>query len=224
MKSLFGILLILFFSTTDGLISMKEKLQRISTSNLPFEETSKAPGVKPRFAVPEQQWQNLPIFTYYDLGLTKRNNYNEDVVIYRKFESEYNDYCIVALKIGVSDPEKDLLVTYDNEGNILDFLETGVYWWGVERLCVKQWKITSKREIIITWIKIESNTRLQFIDNFTSIKGQRFDTHYTIDSKGIFQKIKEVSFEPQSYTKTYLESDKNLWEGNESIKEEVSFD
>ena len=217
MKSLFGILLILFFSTNDGLISMKEKLQRTPASNLPFEATSKAPWGKPVFAVAEKQRQNLPIFTYYDLGLTKRNNYNEDVEIYRKFESEYNDYCIVALKIGVSDPGKDLLVTYDNEGNILDFLETGVYWGGIERLCVKQWKITSKREIIITWIKIESNTRLQFIDNFTSIKGQRFDTHYSIDSKGIFQKIKEVRFEPQSYTKTYLESDKNLWEGNESI-------
>ena len=217
MKLMLGILMILFFSTNDGVISMKEKLQRTPASTLPFEATSKAPWGKPGFGVVKEQWQNLPIFTYRDLGLTKRNNYNEDVVIYRKFESEYNDYCIVALKIGVSDPGKDLLVTYDNEGNVLDFLETGAYWGGVERLCVKQWKITKEREIVVTWIKIESNASLQYHDNFTSVEGQRLDTRYSIDSNGSFQKIKEVRFEPRSYTKGYLESDKNLWEGDESF-------
>ena len=119
--------------------------------------------------------------------------------------------------LGVSDPGKDLLVTYDNEGNVLDFLETGAYWGGVERLCVKQWKITKEREIVVTWIKIESNASLQYHDNFTSVEGQRLDTRYSIDSNGSFQKIKEVRFEPRSYTKSYLESDKNLWEGNESF-------
>ena len=62
MKLILGILMILFFSTNDGVISMKEKLQRTPVSTLPFEATSKAPWGKPGFGVVKEQWQNLPIF------------------------------------------------------------------------------------------------------------------------------------------------------------------
>lgn len=223
MKLLIEILALLFLSVNDGVISMKEKLEKTPASTLPFEATSKAPWGKPGFDVAKKQWQNLPIFTYVDLGMTKHNSYNEEVTIFRKFTSSYNNYCIVVLKIGVTDPGKELLVTYDNEGNVLDFLETSVYWGGVERLCIKHWKISDKREITVSWIKVLSNNEIQCYDKFSTLQGQRIDTHYLIDSKGKFQKIKEIRFEPKDYTKAYLESDPKLWEGDEIIKEEVAF-
>lgn len=215
MKLLFEILVLLFLFENDNLKSIKDKLEKTSVSELPFEATKKVSWDKPAFAIIESERQDLPIFTYADLGLTKRNEYNEDVSIFRKFKSQYDNYSIVALEIGVSDPAKQLLVTYNSNGEVLDFLEAGVYWDTSARLCIKQWRITDKYEVIVSWIQVLSNKVFCFYDDFSSLRGQRFDTYYQILENGKFQKSKEIKFQPMVYTKTYLEGEKNLWEGTE---------
>ena len=166
----------------------------------------------------------MPIFTYANLGLTEHNNYDEDVTIFRKFASNFDNYCIVALEIGVSDPGKQLLVTYDNNGKVIDFLEAGVYDGGTKnRLCLKQWRIDNNKKIIVTWIKVLTGKEWNITADFSSIQGQRIDCHYRIDENGKFHKMKEIIYQQRNYPMSYLRSDKNLWEGNESVKEEVSF-
>lgn len=225
MKLILEILILLFSSLNDGTFSVKEKLKHTPNAELPFECTRRAPWGKPGYAITKEEYENLPIFTYANLGLTEYNNYDEEVTIFRKFTSGFNNYCIVALEIGVSDPGKQLLVTYDNNGKVLDFLEAGVYDGGTKnRLCLKQWRIDNDRKIIVTWIKALTGEKWNITKDFSSIQGQRIDYYYQIDENGKFYKIKEVTYQPKNYPMSYLRSDKNLWEGNESIKEEISFD
>lgn len=160
------------------------------------------------------------------MGLTEHNDYNEEVAIFRKFASGFDNYCIVALEIGVSDPGKQLLVSYDNNGKVIDFLEAGIYNGDTKnRLCLKQWKIDTNREIMVTWIKALTGKEWNFTENFSSksIQGLRVDRYYRIDGNGKFHKIKEVTYQERNYSMSYLYNE-NLWDGDEVVEKEVSFD
>ena len=218
MKLILGILILLFSSLNDGTFSVKEKLQRTPYAELPFECIRRAPWGKPDYAITKEEYEHLPVFTYANLGLTERNDYDEEVTIFRKFASDFDNYCIVALEIGVSDPGKQLLVTYDNNGKLIDFLEAGIYDGGTEnRLCLKQWRIDTNRKIMVTWIKALTGKEWNITKDFSSIQGQRIDCHYQIDKNGKFYKVKEIIYQAKNYPMSYLRSDKNLWEGDESF-------
>lgn len=74
--------------------------------------------------------------------------------------------------------------------------------------------------VIITHLQLIDTVPIMFYSSFSSVQAQRVDTYYKIDSSGKFQEIKQVKYQPRTYTKTYLEDKtKNLWEGNEVLIE-----
>ena len=92
MKLILGILILLFSSLNDGTFSVKEKLQRTPYAELPFECIRRAPWGKPGYAITKEEYEHLPVFTYANLGLTERNDYDEEVTIFRKFASDFDNY------------------------------------------------------------------------------------------------------------------------------------
>lgn len=224
--SVVGLLFLLVFVSPlsvcgqDGLISLKEKLMDTPASEFPLAGIKRLPLGKPGFALAEEQWQNLPIYTYQDLALQIKNNYNEDVVLSYKFDLKDSGYSLAVLDIYVSEPRKHLLVTYDSEGRVVDFLEGWIGWadWAI----IKQWRIDAGRNIIVTWIKIDKPINFlpesgrEFTD-FGEVEGQRIDSHYVIDGTGKFKLVREVKYRPQVYTQEYLkDEDSELWDGKET--------
>ena len=162
----------------------------------------------------------LPLHTYKDLGITERTTYETSARIFRKFQTNNRSYIVIALSIGESDPNKQLLATFNEEGTVIDFLEAGVYFITSERLYIKQWRIKEDSTVIITHLQLIDTVPIMFYSSFSSVQAQRVDTYYKIDSSGKFQEIKQVKYQPRTYTKTYLEDKtKNLWEGNEALME-----
>ncbi len=221
MRTILFILILACISLSTFGEEVKWKLEKTPASSLPFARTKAALWGKPGYAIAWDERSNLPIYTYKDLCLTQRNDFDEDVVIFRKFQPTNTNFYIAALTIGVSDPNRELLVTYDKEGKVIDFLESGVFCMNSSWLFIKQWRITEKLEVIITTIKVNPADNIDASDKFISVRGYRVDTYYKIDTSGKFLKEKEVKYEPTMYSKSYLEDkNKNLWEGEEKIQEE----
>ena len=201
MKKVFALSIMLIFSFTLYALNIKEKIARIQGTALPFNCTKTAPWGKTIYNLSSSELGSLPLHTYKDLGLTERTTYETSARIFRKFQTNNRSYIVIALSIGESDPNKQLLATFNEEGTVIDFLEAGVYFITSERLYIKQWRIKEDSTVI-------------------SVQAQRVDTYYKIDSSGKFQEIKQVKYQPRTYTKTYLEDKtKNLWEGNEVLIE-----
>ena len=109
-----------------------------------------------------------------------------------------------------------VLVTY-RDGKFIDYIESEVAWWNEKMVFIKQWRIASNEEIVITWLKVQSTPPISAFSDFKSINAQRIDMHYKIDDNGKFELIKEIKYKPQLYPKTYLtDRSKNLWEGDEA--------
>lgn len=70
---------------------------------------------------------------------------------------------------------------------------------------------------MVTWIKALTGKEWNITKDFSSIQGQRIDCHYQIDKNGKFYKVKEITYQAKNYPMSYLRSDKNLWEGDESF-------
>lgn len=220
MKKIFILSIILMFSFVLYALNIKEKIARTQGATLPFNCTKIAPWGKAIYNLSSSELGSLPLHTYKDLGLTVRTTYETSARIFRKFQTDNRSYILIALNIGESDPNKQLLATFDQEGAVIDFLETGVYFVTFERLYIKQWRIKEDSTVIVTHLQLIDTVPIMFYSSFSSIQAQRVDTYYKIDSSGKFQEIKQVKYQPQTYTKTYLEDKtKNLWEGNEVLME-----
>lgn len=198
--------------------SIKTRLEKIPNTPIPFNCTKCVPYLEPTYAFPTDKEENFPLAIYNDLGLTQKNtDPNMDCVIFRKFKPQNGNFDLLALDLTVSDLGKKILATY-HAGKLIDYIEAEVSWFSGGIICIKQWQINTKQEIIVTWLKVDSSTPIPAFSNFNSIQAQRVDTYYEIDSSGKFQEIKQVKYQPQTYTKAYLtDKNKNLWEGNEAL-------
>ena len=220
MKKVFALSIMLIFSFTLYALNIKEKIARIQGTALPFNCTKTAPWGKTIYNLSSSELGSLPLHTYKDLGLTERTTYETSARIFRKFQTNNRSYIVIALSIGESDPNKQLLATFNEEGTVIDFLEAGVYFITSERLYIKQWRIKEDSTVIITHLQLIDTVPIMFYSSFSSVQAQRVDTYYKIDSSGKFQEIKQVKYQPRTYTKTYLEDKtKNLWECNEVLIE-----
>lgn len=220
MKKIFILSILLIFSFALYALNIKEKIARTQKTTLPFDCTKTAPWGKTIYNLSSSELGSLPLHTYKDLGLTERTTYETSARIFRKFQADNRSYIVIALNIGESDPNKQVLATFNEEGTVIDFLEAGVYFVTFERLYVKQWRIKENSTVIVTHLQLIDKVPIKFYSTFSSIRAQRVDTYYKIDSLGKFQEIKQVKYKPQTYTKTYLEDKtKNLWEGNEALME-----
>ena len=215
MKHYCLILVCLFFSLNVFADNLKVA-ERVTTSSLPFECSKTTSYPNPAYAFPVENFR-LPLKTYRDLGLTEKNTIpSTDCVIFRRFKFISQKFDIIALDINVSDWNKKLLVAY-SENDLTDYIEAEVCWYPDDIVFVKQWRITSDEEIIVTWLKVLSETPINAFSNFKEVTAQRIDMHYRIDANGKFQLTKEVKYVPRNYTRTYLaDKTKNLWEGDET--------
>ena len=198
-------------------INVEEKIARTPQTPLPFECIKMAPWGKPGYGISNLEIDNLPLFTYTDLGLTQKTTYETYATIFRRFLYPKGSFELLALRIGASDPNKDVLITLDQNGDMIDFVEAGVYTATNGFIYIKQWRIDSDKNIIVTWIKIDSAVPVSAFSNFGSVKGQRIDEYYSVDESRHFHLDKEIKYKPQTYTQSYLEDcSKELWDGDET--------
>jgi len=216
MKKLFLTVCAICFFFTLFAINVKEKVGKTPKTPLPFKCTKMAPWGKPGYVVSNVEIDNLPLFTYTDLGLTQKTTYETSATIFRRFLCKNVPFELLALRIGLSDPNRDVLITLNQNREMIDFIEVGIYTTTNERLYIKQWRIDSNENIIVTWIKVDNATPISAFSDFGSVEGQRIDMYYTVDDSGHFRLDKEVRYKPQIYTQSYLEDNsKELWDGNE---------
>lgn len=212
----YKIIFIFLFACNCGFAdNIKESIAKVPISSIPFDCTKNVFYPKPAYGFPAEI-SGLPLATYTDLGLTQKNSLPSiDFMILRRFKTGIENFDLIALDICVSDWSKKLLAIY-HENRLIDCVEVEVSWWSQGSIFVKQWRIDENQKIIVTWLKVNSPTPVSAFSNFNTINAQRIDIYYEVDSSGKFQEIKQVKYQPQIYTRSYLtDKTKNLWEGNE---------
>ena len=113
------------------------------------------------------------------------------------------------------------LITYDRQTRIVDTLVCGIYFYdGPGRLHLQQWRINEKREIQVSFVKMNIDSPLQDPFTIKPTQGQRVDTFYQLTDDGHFKKMREVKYKPQTYTSQYLRT-VNLWNGTETPLEQT---
>ncbi len=200
---------------------MKNRLEEVPSTSIPFDCVKSIDYFKPAFGFSYGTDQHFSLEVYDDLGLTqKETDPNINYAIFRKFELQRKEYTLVAITLDIAESTKKVLVTY-RDGKFIDYIESEVAWWNEKMVFIKQWRIASNEEIVITWLKVQSTPPISAFSDFKSINAQRIDMHYKIDDNGKFELIKEIKYKPQLYPKTYLtDRSKNLWEGDEAPVEE----
>lgn len=134
------------------------------------------------------------------------------------FITNSNSHILLALRNGDSDPELGLLATFTKDGKLIDFIETEVrFHLSYNRRYIMQYRIDKDATIIVSRLNVISDKPVMFYEEFSTIHAQRIDTYYKVGDDGKFQQIKQVKFEPASYTQNDLDNeDKNFWEGKET--------
>ncbi len=196
---------------------MKNRLEEVPSTSIPFDCVKSIDYFKPAFGFSYGTDQHFSLEVYDDLGLTQKAAVPSiNYAIFRKFELQRKEYTLVAINMDIAESTKKVLVTY-RDGKFIDYIESEVAWWNEKMVFIKQWRIASNEEIVITWLKVQSTPPISAFSDFKSINAQRIDMHYKIDDNGKFELIKEIKYKPQLYPKTYLtDRSKNLWEGDEA--------
>lgn len=196
---------------------MKNRLEEVPSTSIPFDCVKSIDYFKPAFGFSYGTDQHFSLEVYDDLGLTQKAAVPSiNYAIFRKFELQCKEYTLVAITLDIAESTKKVLVTY-RDGKFIDYIESEVAWWNEKMVFIKQWRIASNEEIVITWLKVQSTPPISAFSDFKSINAQRIDMHYKIDDNGKFELIKEIKYKPQLYPKTYLtDRSKNLWEGDEA--------
>ena len=215
------VLVCLILSLSSYADNVKKMLERIHYAQLPFACTKGLHYPEAIWGYPYATDTHFSIEMYADLGLTVKEapDPNTDCVMLRKFKVHDERFTLVDVGMDISESGKKVLVVY-RAGELVDYIESEISWWSTQEqgvIYVKQWRITSNEEIIVTWLKVLSETPINAFSNFKEVNAQRIDMHYRIDANGKFQLTKEVKYTPRNYTRTYLaDKTKNLWEGNET--------
>lgn len=198
--------------------NVQEKICTMPKTSIPFAGTKATLFPKTIYMLTGDIPESLPVYVYDDLALQQKNyDSNIECSLCQRFDYSNKNFELLAITIGVYDWTKKILATY--QGNTLvDFIEIEIGWWNRNLMCVKQWRMDSNENIIITWIKVASSTPISAFSDFGNVEGQRIDMYYTIDSLGHFHLDKEIKYKPQIYTRSYLEdSSKELWDGDEVL-------
>lgn len=225
MKTLILLLSLLIYSEVimgQKSLNMKERLEFVPATTLPFVCEKKCPQPQPIMAVVKEYFGNLPIYTYEDLGATIKTSFkNEDCSIFRRLQPTNGNYYLAVLGIGITDWQKRILVTYNSQNaKIIDFIECEIYFAGEEWLYTKQWKVDENMQVVVYAINLISPEKVMFGTEFPPIQAQRVDTYYQISPERKFSRTKEVKYKPQTYTKAYLEDrTKNFWNGTETVED-----
>lgn len=203
-------------------LTMKRLLEIVSTTPLPFTCEKECLNSQPVIGIAKEFHGNLPIYSYKDLGATIQTNFkNDECVIFRRLQPTNGNYYLAALRIGASNWQKRILVTFDSQdAKVIDLIECEIYLAMNEGwLYTKQWKVDENMQVVVYAIELISPEKVMFGTDFPPIQAQRVDTHYQISPEGKFTRTKEVRYKPKTYTKAYLEDrTKNFWDGTETVE------
>jgi hypothetical protein len=179
---------------------------------LPFFESKKAVCSR-TFGFHPSNLSLIPMKGYDNLNLTS-NSPQELVQMFRRFDFSSSFY-VVSIEVGESDWETQYIATINSNGDIIDFIETGVLFYTTGTIAIKQYSITSDYQVTVYWLNVLSPTNVDPF-NFTTVTAQRIDKVYKIDTSGHFSFVKQLTYQPKNYIKTDMENkSKDIWLGGE---------
>ncbi|MBS5867702.1 MAG: hypothetical protein KIC70_07110 [Alistipes indistinctus] len=123
----------------------------------------------------------------------------------------------MGVSLGEADVTSTLLVTYDLNGNQLDWVEVNAEFGDIK---LKQYKITPEMKLFVYELKPTSPTPIYYYEDYiqkkvASLNARRIDTVYQIDDNGKVNKLSEKKYQPKDYSMTTLET-ADIWNGNET--------
>ena len=195
---------------------LKCKFEVIKETSLPYERVLTDKGQRnPSYGlVADKEIPCSLLFEYMDFGGTIKTTWTSGGSIFRLFKPESSEFVLVVAKIGVSECTKHLLITYDKEGKMIDYIEVEIgFVRRGEYTSSKHWRIDKNLQIQVCQVKPISSEPILFFDKYyqlDSMQGQRIDTYYKIEKSGKFQQVKQVKYKPREYDCTFFKS-KNIW-------------
>ncbi|MDD4921380.1 MAG: hypothetical protein PHS30_02765 [Bacteroidales bacterium] len=226
MKKIEIILILLILNITSNVsysqtLSTLDYLTRMSKTNLPFFETTitSSKNTYESYAFNVNTNNIIQYKLYKNLNTT---NYTTDTtensaIMNRLFNQPNSAFNLIATRTGESDLESRYLVTMDTTGVIIDYIESGVIFYSLTKIAIKQFSISSDMQVTVYWLNVTSPTNVDPF-NFTSVTAQRTDKVYQIDTTGHFTQIQQRLYQPKTYTKAWLEDmSKNIWDGGEIL-------
>ena len=193
-----------------------EYLNKMQSLNIPFFESKASTRMVRGFNYRGDSQRVIPYCTYSKMTLTSCITETNKSVL-RKFNQTNSAYKLITIVVGESDFETLYIATMNNSGEIIDYIESGVFFYTSSKIYIKQYSISSDMKITVYWLKVTSPTIADPL-NFSSVTAQRIDRKYQINATGYFSIVQEKFYQPKTYTKPYLEDKtKNIWDGVETL-------
>lgn len=216
MKSiLFLIALLIGFSGETT--SLKNKVDKTEITSLPFELTTLSRRSLPGFAVNSELNSKLSFHVYTDLGLKKQILYDDVTCsIFKRFETGNKNFILLDLWIDMGENYRHLLMTLNDNYQIIDTLDVAVGGSFDNFTFTKQYRLDSDLKLTVYWLKPLSETPVYFRPDTPPFEAQRIDCRYHIDDNGKFIQDEKILYKPQIYKPQEISVDgKNIWGGKE---------
>ena len=217
----FVISLILIPSNCCAQLSIKEAVNKISVSSVPFNVIKglKLPSGYHSYSI--NTGNTIPDKLYNNVQLTQHTSASVDpelgAVLFLKFAIPNSDKALIAVAFGhgYGGDETQILCVVNSNGTILSTLEGTIMGKDVY---VKQFRVPAQGKVIVTTIKPTSTTSIPF-ETCSNFSGYRQDITYTINAQGQFIQSSVQTYKSKTYTSTYLSNKNiNLWEGGETLQ------
>jgi hypothetical protein len=214
---LITIVFLLTAKTSFAQDNMSYVISSTPTEGVPFNATKK---IKPLVgydgivnnannAIPDKLYDDVQCMQYTEVA----NSYELAGRFFRKFTLPNSSNALIAISFGhgYGESRTDVLCVVNPTGAIISTIECAIM---ADAVYVKQFRINAQSQIIISTIKPTSAVSLP--ESWVNFTGQRIDITYMVNAQGQFMQLLEQEFQPQNYTRTYLENKNvNIWEGGE---------
>ena len=199
-------------------------------------------------------WENLPFYAYRSYPeqymkqfkrATFSKEYGESLIyawsdlqckvktvgdindgsFFAKFIPYNKKYVVMGADMFTFDEYRNLLFSYTNTGEQIDYIESAVGGLGIIE---KQFVIDNNKEnnFIVTVYErkptsLNKITFLELVESKLGYEGQRIDTTYEIDDTGHFKQVSQVKYQPRYYTfEEITDENFNIWDGKETPLQE----
>ena len=141
----------------------KEIISRIPKTSIPFECTRTTPGARPITAI-YPTGRELPQYIYDDITLSHKTSFKNYNSIFKRFEWPKTTFEVLAIRIGVSDPELGVLATLTQDGELIDYIEAEMLFYRDKPLYIMQYRIDKDATIIVTRLNVISDKPVMFYE------------------------------------------------------------
>jgi hypothetical protein len=198
-------------------LSIGEVISKIPTVSIPFNATKNTPFLEghgygvanPNNTIPDRLYDNVQLSQYTHASADPELG----AISFRKFSITNSTNVLLIVSFGgATDWRTDVACVISPSGQVLSTVEVAVC---VMDVWVKQFRIDPQNQIIVTTIVPSSTTSIPF-GTFTSFTGIREDITYSINAQGQFVQNSIQTYQPKTYTRSYLAGIANLWIGQEA--------